>query len=342
MKVGLKLLLGVGSLLAALALPSIGAAQEAQAPLSSTEDDAAAQQQQQGPLLPEPAKLKMQLKGASSHTVHVNRKVRAKVRLRPFVDGEEIVVRLVNRGRTVKKRPLKVKQVGNKNVGVVRFTSPRLLESGTYKVKALHKATPAQGSDRVGSSGFHVKYPDLDPGQSNGDVLLFNHLLHRRGYYVSGGSKYGDATQRAVMAFRKVNRMRRSWNASPDIFRKLAEGKGGFHLKYPGAGRHVEVDISRQVMVLADNGKAQHIFHVSTGAPATPTIRGHYHFYRKDPGFNSVGMYYSVYFIRGYATHGYHSVPPYNASHGCVRNPIPNSKFIYNWISLGMSIYVYG
>jgi lipoprotein-anchoring transpeptidase ErfK/SrfK len=53
-------------------------------------------------------------------------------------------------------------------------------------------------------------------------------------------------------------------------------------------------------------------------------------------------MYYSVYFHGGYATHGYHSVPTYNASHGCVRNPIPDSKFIYNWIHLGESIWVYG
>jgi lipoprotein-anchoring transpeptidase ErfK/SrfK len=35
-------------------------------------------------------------------------------------------------------------------------------------------------------------------------------------------------------------------------------------------------------------------------------------------------------------------VPNYPASHGCVRNPIPDSKFIYDWIELGMSIYVHG
>ena len=47
-------------------------------------------------------------------------------------------------------------------------------------------------------------------------------------------------------------------------------------------------------------------------------------------------MYYSVYYNRGEATHGYHSVPPYNASHGCIRNPIPELGLIYNWIELGM------
>jgi hypothetical protein len=242
----------------------------------------------------------------------------------------------------VKKRKLRLKQVGTRDVGKASMPSPHLVRPGKYKVKAYHEATPDQEAADKESPRFHITYPDLHPGSHGDTVQLFNRLLQRQGYFVSTSKGYGDPTKRAVMAFRKVNRMARTWDATPGIFRTLADGKGTFRLKYPGQGRHVEVDISRQVMVLADNGKAQHIFHVSTGAPATPTIRGHYHFYRKDPGFNSLGMYYSVYFIRGYAIHGYHDVPAYNASHGCVRNPIPNSRYIYNWVNLGMSIYTYG
>ena len=121
----------------------------------------------------------------------------------------------------------------------------------------------------------------------------------------------------------------------------LADGKGEFQLAHPGAGKHVEVDISKQVMALAENGEAKYVFHVATGAAATPSDQGGFTFYRKDPGFNSLGMYYSVYYNRGEATHGYHSVPPYPASHGCIRNPIPDSIFIYNWIDLGDKMYVY-
>jgi lipoprotein-anchoring transpeptidase ErfK/SrfK len=62
----------------------------------------------------------------------------------------------------------------------------------------------------------------------------------------------------------------------------------------------------------------------------------------RQPGYNSHAMYYSVYFQGGYATHGYNPVPTYNASHGCVRNPIPFSRFIYGWVRIGMPIYVYG
>jgi lipoprotein-anchoring transpeptidase ErfK/SrfK len=95
-------------------------------------------------------------------------------------------------------------------------------------------------------------------------------------------------------------------------------------------------------MSLIKGDKPLHTFHVSTGASSTPTIRGKFRFYMRQPGYNSSSMYYSVYFRGGYATHGYDPVPTYPASHGCVRNPIPYSRFIYGWVDIGMPIYVYG
>ena len=296
---------------------------------------------ERGPVGPEPAKIFLRVYNASNGTVEANGRVKAFARIRPFVDGEVIQMRYSREGDLLKRKNLKVKQIGNRNVGRVKLKSPKLLKPGGHRVVAVHKATPAQEADSKKSRSFHPTYPDLDPGNRNSKVSLFNRLLQERGYHTSGGSKYGDATERAVMAFRKVNKMQRTFNATPEIFRKLADNKGGFGLKHPGAGRHVEVDVSRQVMVLADNGKAKHIFHVSTGAPSTPSDRGSFRFYRRQPGYNSLGMYYSVYYNRGEATHGYKSVPPYNASHGCIRNPIPNSKFIYDWVQLGMPIFVY-
>jgi len=273
--------------------------------------------------------------------VRVGKPVRAFGYLRPFVPDEHVRVKLVQGGKVVRNVNPAVNKVQGKDKGRFNFHSRDLIAPGSYKVIAEHERTAKQRRVVARSKKFGVDYPDLDPGNRSSLVSTFNNLLNRRGYYSSHGKKYDVRTEWAVMAFRKVNGMSRNYNATPQIFRKLAANKGKFHLKYPGKGKHVEVDISKQVMALANHGKAQHVFAVSTGAPATPTVRGHYHFYRKDAGYNSEGMYYSVYFIRGYATHGYHSVPPYNASHGCVRNPIPDSIFIYNWISLGDSIWVY-
>ena len=62
-------------------------------------------------------------------------------------------------------------------------------------------------------------------------------------------------------------------------------------------------------MALVEGDTPVHTFHVSTGTGGTPTVLGNYRFYLKQPGYNSKRMYYSVYFIGGYATHGYSSVP---------------------------------
>jgi lipoprotein-anchoring transpeptidase ErfK/SrfK len=94
-------------------------------------------------------------------------------------------------------------------------------------------------------------------------------------------------------------------------------------------------------MSLIEGDVPVHTFHISSGAGGTPTIRGNFRFYMKQAGYNAKRMYFSVYFHGGYATHGYNPVPNYPASHGCVRNPIPLSVFIYNWVRIGMSIYVY-
>jgi hypothetical protein len=291
---------------------------------------------------PAPARASVFLPSVHKHKLKVGKRARAVGYLKPFVAGQHVQVQLLRHGKVVGEQSAQVKKDGDRNRGIFRFESTKLVKPGTFKVVATHEATDQQGRSVARSPKFHITYPDVDPGEHNSDVRLFNKLLKQQGYFTSGGEHYSTRTEWAVMAVRKVNGMSRTYNADPKIFRMLAARKAEFHLKYPSQGKHVEVDISRQVMVLAKHGKPQYTFAVSTGAPATPTIRGHFQFYRKDAGYNSLGMYYSVYFHGGYATHGYHSVPPYNASHGCVRNPIPDSQFIYNWISLGDSIYVYG
>jgi hypothetical protein len=263
-------------------------------------------------------------------------------KLRPYVKGEKLKLLLRRDGHTIKQVKRAVHKVHGGNGGRVSMRTKKLTAPGRYRVLAVHNQTSELPKAKGSARGFHIRYPAIHGGSSEA-AGIFNHLLNKNGYgNAPNGNAFSDGSRRAVLAFRKVNGMARTTQATPEIFKMLADGRGAFKPVYGGAGRHVEVDISRQVMALIDHGKALYTYHVSTGAPATPTVRGHYRFYRKSPGFNSEGMYYSVYFFRGYATHGYHSVPTYNASHGCVRNPIPDSKFIYDWINLGESIYVYG
>jgi lipoprotein-anchoring transpeptidase ErfK/SrfK len=198
----------------------------------------------------------------------------------------------------------------------------------------------AENAGKRATARFKV---DIPKHLGKGAVTsLFNRSLQAQGFHT--GTKGGSVTvgtRLAIKAFRKTNGMARNSSYKKSIFATLLEGRGAFKPRYSD-GRHVEVDISKQVMSLIQGDRPVHTFHVSTGASATPTIRGKFHFYLRQAGYNAKRMYYSVYFRGGYATHGYDPVPTYNASHGCVRNPIPFSRFIYNWVAIGMPIYVYG
>lgn len=290
---------------------------------------------------PAPARIRLKLNGVNNGKVDIGDRIKAIGTVTPFVGGQRVEVRLGNKGRTVLKKTPFVRGVKGKHVGRFKLRSKPLVDAGKYRVRARKSRTGRQAGASAKSKDFKLSYPDLDPGDSGAAVTVFNDLLRKRGYYNTDKSNYGSHTERAVMAFRKVNGMARNFQATPGIFKILAAGKGGFSLQNPNAGKHTEVDISRQVMVLADGGEVKHIFHVATGAAATPSDVGGFTYYRKDAGYNSLGMYYSIYYNRGEATHGYASVPPYPASHGCIRNPIPDSVFIYNWIDLGDRMYVY-
>lgn len=243
--------------------------------------------------------------------------------------GEEVTVRVYVGTRKVETATL------DTDPSTGEFSWQFVVESCcNYSVRAQW------GSELSNRVGFTVLVPRrLGVGPK---AKYFNDLLRQAGYHQKGKPrKVNWATRLALIAFRKVNRMRWSSRYSPRIYRMLLQGKGRFRPKHPKDGRHVEVDISRQVMALVRRGKAVHVFHVSTGASSSPTPTGRWRFYLRQPGYNGKLMYYSVYYNGNYATHGFNPVPLYNASHGCTRNPIPYSIFIYRWIQLGMPIWVY-
>lgn len=254
------------------------------------------------------------------------------------LDGQIVKVVIKKRGHLVKSDAVRLTARGGSSSFNTNF---RTGKKGKY-VYTL-ELTPAQAAVASRGKGVStaVVRTNIHRGSSGVAVRLFQAKLSALGYVVPRNGSFNDATGRAFMAFRKVNSMARNQSAGSSVARKLAAGKGTFHLKYPKAGRHVEVSIKKQVMVFSDNGKIQRIYHVSTGKPSTPTVRGTFHVYRKDWGTNQKGMVDSNYFIGGYAIHGYAEVPNYNASHGCVRVPVPNASSIYSWVHMGTRVDVY-
>ena len=179
------------------------------------------------------------------------------------------------------------------------------------------------------------------PGARGPTVRLLQSRLARLRYVVSRSGTFDASTARAVIAYRKVRGMSRVAVASRSVVRGLLARRGSFKPKYPKHGKHVEVDLSRQVMVLMRGRRVDRIYGVSSGKASTPTVLGKFRVYSKTIGTNSLGMVDSSYFIGGYAVHGYVSVPTFPASHGCVRVPIPNARSIYNWLRLGDRVDVY-
>lgn len=287
------------------------------------------------------AKLDLKLKGERKGRVRVGHRVKVLGTLSPWRPGQQVTVSLLRSGnKVVRKEVIPVTHDGGA-AGQFRLKGPKMTQPGHYVATAEHAGNAVLGAASARSPKFKLKFPGLNRGDGGKEVRLFNRLLDKQGYVPSKGRRFTERTGRAVLAYRKVHGMARIPRATSGIFKTLADGRGTYKVKHPGAGKHAEVNIGRQVLVLADGDRAQRIYHVSTGAPGTPSDRGHFRFNRRQPGYNALRMYYTTYYNRGEGIHGYSSVPTRPASHGCIRTPISDAVSIYNWVRLGMSIYVY-
>jgi L,D-transpeptidase-like protein/putative peptidoglycan binding protein len=304
---------------------------------------------QQGPTTPQPAPAPEPVAKAGRASVFVKggvrtRKLRYVVRgqrvlvsgrVKPFVAGQRVTVELRRRRKRVAHKRVRVRKGG---VFSARLKARR---RGTLRVVVKHAATAQQKAFRTTAGRLKVVVWRAGKGAHGTKVLLLQRRLVSLGYAIPVNGSYDEGTSRGVLAFRKVNRMARSGYAGPAVYRKAFKGRGRFKLRHPRAGKHVEFDWSRQVVVLAAKGRAFRVYHASSGKASTPTVLGSFRFYSKTPGTNAKGMVDSNYFIRGYAIHGYPEVPTYPASHGCIRVPIPNAAAIFGWVRLGDPIYLY-
>jgi peptidoglycan hydrolase-like protein with peptidoglycan-binding domain len=274
------------------------------------------------------------------HVTVTGKMVRIDGRVAPYVAGQTIVVH-VWRGHTLlKQAKVQPKPTRSKRTATfsVRFLSTH---AGSITAFAVHARTAAQVRIAAQAPKVSVLAATAGSGTRSPFVALLQQRLAAVGYAVPRSGAYDPGTQRAVVAFRKVNGMPRLTSLSPLLVDRLMRGVGGFHIRYPKHGRHVEANLGWQVLALIDKGKVVRAYTTSSGKPSTPTVLGSFHFYSKTPGTNAKGMVDSNYFIRGYAIHGYFDVPTYNASHGCLRVPIPDAPAIFGWVHIGDGIDVY-
>jgi peptidoglycan hydrolase-like protein with peptidoglycan-binding domain len=196
----------------------------------------------------------------------------------------------------------------------------------------------------------------LSQGLSGPDVLALEKRLNVLKYYVGKVDGYFDSDLRhAVYAFQKVERLSRTgkWTATERTRVKAPRGVG---IRFPSSTTRlvVEVDLTRQVMVLHRQGVIQRIVDVSTGNDdyyyvdgvryKAYTPRGTFSIYRKIDGVrvSRLGeLYRPSYFHQGWAIHGSGSVPTYPASHGCVRITNHVADLLFSTLEIGSRVAVY-
>jgi peptidoglycan hydrolase-like protein with peptidoglycan-binding domain len=259
--------------------------------------------------------------------------------VRPFVPGQTVVVRLYRGRSKLAAKAVAVQPVpGGADGG---FVVAIKTGAGRLTVRATHPATPAQAQFVAKARHVLVVTPHAAPGARGPIVRLVQGRLAGLHYAVSRSGLFDASTARAVVAYRKVRGMSRVAVVTRSVVRGLLAKRGSFHAKHPEHGKHVEVDLSRQVLALLKGRRVYRIYGVSSGKPSTPTVLGRFRIYSKTIGTNAKGMVDASYFIGGYAIHGYISVPTFPASHGCVRVPIPNALSIYHWLRIGDRVDVY-
>jgi Putative peptidoglycan binding domain/L,D-transpeptidase catalytic domain len=147
---------------------------------------------------------------------------------------------------------------------------------------------------------------------------------------------FGHDTFEAVLAFQKLNGLPWTGRVDARLWRRLARARVP-RARY--GGDHIEVSKGRQYLLLVRGGRVERVVHVSTGATGNTPI-GRWRVYRKVTGWDWV-LWYPMYFLRGFAIHGYPSVPAFPASHGCVRVPMWIAPQLWASTRWGQTVYVY-
>ena len=220
-------------------------------------------------------------------------------------------------------------------------TAPTTAPPTTTKPKPAKPKKPAEPAKlRSGSEGQAVK--------------LLQRRLAELGYQVhEADGRFGPETHHAVVAFQKVNRLDRDGVVGP-ITRKALERPKAPRPRSGRAGFHVEADLTLQVVYLVKDGKIREVLDASSASGQTYTVHGDvrvsvtplgdFKIQRKINAWrkSELGLLYRpAYFLGGYALHGAPSVPPFPASHGCIRITTAAMDRLFDRLPVGTPMLVY-
>jgi lipoprotein-anchoring transpeptidase ErfK/SrfK len=231
-------------------------------------------------------------------------------------------------------------------VGQLTYTLTQL--DGVDSVRVLAGGRPVETPAKRADYAKPAKGPPAAPNRRGAKSLSTRKVQKRLAHLrflphkaVDGVAGY--RTQQAVMAFQAWNGLERDGIVGPATTAALADA----HRPRPGhkgPSRRIEVYRDKGVALLIEHDTVRRAIHVSAGAPGTPTPAGRYEVFRKELRSWSVPFQVwlplASYFNQGIAFHEYPDVPPYPASHGCVRVPAPEAPGVYDFASIGTAVVV--
>jgi hypothetical protein len=267
-----------------------------------------------------------------------NRVVEVQGFVRPYVAGQKVKVQSYLGRKLIRTDVLRVKPAKG---GVGAFTEKvKASAAGLVRVKVTHDRTPQMlGFETV--RAFTVLNPQAGFGARGPFVTLMQERLNALHVFVPQSGVYDTYTGLALDAYHRLLGHGVSQSLDAATVSELLAGVGTFHVRYPKDGTHVEGDLSRQLIAEIDGSQVKWIYPISSGKPSTPTVLGRFQVYYRVPGYLPDGMYFSSFFFRGYAIHGYNPAPDYPASHGCMRLPIIDAISVYDWVNYGDWVDVY-
>jgi peptidoglycan hydrolase-like protein with peptidoglycan-binding domain len=208
-------------------------------------------------------------------------------------------------------------------------TAAPTTEAPTTTVAPTTSAPPTTAAP---TTTTRPKPAKLQSGSEGAEVKALQQRLHELGYQVQAADgHFGPETHHSVVAFQKVNRLGRDGVVGP-ITRKALERPRVPKPRSTKAGFHVEADLTLQVVHMVRDGKVVETLDASSASGQNYTVdgdvrlavtpQGNFVIQRKIDAWrrSKLGLLYRpAYFTGGYALHGAYSVPPFPASHGCIR-----------------------
>jgi peptidoglycan hydrolase-like protein with peptidoglycan-binding domain len=166
------------------------------------------------------------------------------------------------------------------------------------------------------------------------------------GYLLPGDDdgRFGPATQNAILAFQKWERLSRTGLLDAQTKARLAVAAHPTPISRGQSGKRAEVLVDRQVALLIVDNNVVRTIPVSTGKASTPTPPGDYRVYAKIRRWWSTPfrewLPWALPFVGGIAFHELQDVPIFPASHGCVRQSFTVAQWTYTFATVGMPVKV--